>query len=111
MNKEQIIQPIIANNWLAEEAYVLLKESPQLPSEMLTLAYSKEEKHDTSSFSFTTRVEQYDFCKMLYTKSRSGYDIQILSKQKEWIPVFKNSIEKEHFQEVLRDYFRLTEQI
>lgn len=111
IDKEQLIFPIIANNWLAEEAYVLLKENPQLSSQTLTLAFSKEEKKDTLSFLLKKRTEQYDFCKMLYTKSRSGYDIQMLSNATEWTPAFKNSTEKEHFQEVMRDYFRLTEQI
>jgi len=108
MDEEQTIFPIIANNWLAEEAYVLLKEMHPLP---YTLVLSKEEKHDTLYFSFTERIEIYDFCKMLYTKSKSGYEISILTTEEQWVPVFKNSTEKKYFQEVMRDFFRLTEQI
>ena len=111
MDEEQTIYPIIANNWLSEEAYILLKADPQLSSDNHVLAFSKEEKRDTLSLPFKTRVEKYDFCKILYTKSRSGYDINILSSQDKWIPAFKNSTEKDLFQEVMRDYFRLTEQI
>lgn len=111
MDEEQTIFPIIANNWLAEEAYILLKQSAQLPSDTLTIALTGKEKKDTLSLPFIARTEKYDFCRMLYTKSRSGYDIQLFSSQKEWIPIFKDDTEKNHFQEVMRDYFRLTEQI
>lgn len=111
MEDDQLLFPIIANNWLSEEAYILLKSRAELDTKSYKAALSKAGKQDTLSFSAETRVEDYDFCKMLYTKSKSGYEISILTTEQEWVPAFENKRSKEQFYVVMRDYFRLTEEI
>ncbi|MEL6717726.1 MAG: hypothetical protein AAFO82_05245 [Bacteroidota bacterium] len=111
IDQEQLINPIIANNWLAEEAYILLENSDPLDAKNYTIALVKEDQSDTLQITLQQRTDNYDFCKMLYTKSKSGYTIDVLTKQGQWHPIFENEKARGYFYEVMRDYLRLTEQI
>ncbi|HKK79134.1 MAG TPA: hypothetical protein VJ933_05875 [Phaeodactylibacter sp.] len=104
------VYPIIANNWLQDEAYLFLERgNTSMPlQEPLTFTV------DTTRSNFlrlqgTQPGQQYDLALNLYNGLQSGKRWYIKQRNGQFAPLYHEGNERTAFLVTLRDYLKLTE--
>jgi len=110
IDNELFIKPFIANNWLTNEAYLLVQdiEKIDLP---ISIKWSTEEEEGLINLNSKDRQAQYGFIINMYKRLEQDATLSIQKVDNTWqeIPIKSNA--KEHFKRIITDYFRLTEKI
>ncbi len=108
-----LIYPVIADNWMEDEAYLLIRTNEyeadfQRP---LTVYWSnKEEEGMLKMGSQAGFKEQYAFALELEMMLKQDHVLQVLTEKGERVPVFETYDQKSWFLTTLRDFKKLIEQ-
>ena len=100
---------VIVQNWLNDEAYVLLEpHSGWEKPDTLQLAITGEDTpSDTLRIARWNNVEHYTFASHFYMALRDADNQFFLETRKGWIPVFERGDERLSLKKTLKDYFKL----
>lgn len=107
-----LLLPIIADNWINDQAYVLLEKNPSFSQIKTNELIFQPEDGEPSSFDLAIRnpVQQTKMAlKIGALLSQEGRFI-VRSEEGEFVPIFEDKMDKYHFSIVIKDYKRLTEQ-
>ena len=108
-----LIYPVIADNWMEDEAYLLIqtneyKNGFQSP---LTLYWSNEKEEGRIEMKRPANFEhQYAFARELEKVLKQDHVLQVLTEKGERVPVFETYDQKSWFFTTLRDFRKLIEQ-
>ena len=105
MTKDQLIIPVIANNWLAEEAYFLFAPKEQ-GQENLDIKLSDS---TTIQLNLQSRKSQYEAAIKLSKALSADKSCCVQTINGECLSIFASDQEKTHFNTVVRDYLKLVE--
>ena len=109
--EEIVLVPVIANNWMKDEAYLFL-ESPELGKGLASpITIRWEAQGDTGLYQLqpATIDKQYELAMQLYKSLLEGHQIEALAADSTWAPIFTGKDSRSHFITSVRDYLRLTE--
>jgi len=106
-----LIYPVIANNWMADEAYLLIETNDYVGGWPDTLQIKWQSDADSGRLELPTArlKEQYQFALQLNEKIRQNHDLRIKKADGAWVPLFENQKDRRNYQTTLNDYRRLTE--
>ncbi|MEM0995367.1 MAG: hypothetical protein AAF847_19965 [Bacteroidota bacterium] len=102
---DQLFYPVIANNWLAEEAYMLF-ESKVLGKAPMEIKLSASE---TLKLDNANRKSQYEAAFRLAKVISSGESACVQTENGACLPIFASEQERTVFKTVMRDYLKLVE--
>jgi hypothetical protein len=110
-SQRPIFIPIIANNWLADEAYIFIQpnEFERGFAAPLTYAWEGGGLLGLSTLQPASIGRQYEFAMELYEHLAQNYTLQVLCADSTLAPFFENQEDRLHFMTTIRDYRRLTE--
>jgi hypothetical protein len=103
--------PVIANNWLADEAYLFIQTNEFERGFAVPLTYIWEGSglQGLSSLQPASIGRQYEFAMELYEHLAQKHVLQVLCADSTLAPLFENQEDRLHFMTTIRDYRRLTE--
>lgn len=105
-----LIMPIIADNWLQDEAYILLKREARLPQhDTLLLQIESEASKDTLQWTEFDYFQDDRLAKRLYQALKRSHKISISTKKGVNYQLFENQSDEANFLRVINDYYHLTE--
>lgn len=106
-----IIQPVIADNWMADEAYIFLETNDFKEGFSDTLRVTWQSEGDSGRYELIPRDRegQFRFAQQLYEGLRSGYRFRIQTAGGDYAPLFENNRDRQNFLTTLRDYNKLVE--
>lgn len=99
--------PVIAENWLHDEAYILLRSAKNnaIPIRFVSLKDTVAWQLD----SIEDKSANYQFLMTLNQRLLAQESIIWATSTGERIPIFDDPLERRHFLTVLHDYLRLTD--
>lgn len=106
-----VLVPVIANNWLEDEAYLLLEQggaNNRLASP-ITIKWLSEGDTGVYRLERPTAEGQYKLALELNESIQAGHQLQALAPDSTWAPIFEGSDIRSYFTTTARDYLRLTE--
>ncbi|MEM9922113.1 MAG: hypothetical protein AAF990_28675 [Bacteroidota bacterium] len=110
VKKRPVLRPVIVNNWMQDEAYVLVEDNG---FEQIATPYAISVEKDTSLAPVVLtnpgKQGQYDFAASVFKWLREGHDLQIRLKDGGSASLFSNYEDKNNFIMVMNDYYRLTD--
>ncbi|MFN7118632.1 MAG: hypothetical protein ACK4TA_17675 [Saprospiraceae bacterium] len=105
-----LLMPVIADNWLEDEAYIFFKnDQTDLFTDTLHLQLEDNNNMDTLVWTKFDYEGQYLMIQQLFEALQKGHKINVYSQRKTWIPLFDNQSEYANFLRVVNDYYNLTE--
>lgn len=111
--EKPMLIPVIADNWMEDEAYILLERSthPYLSTDTLTVRWESEKTGESGIYTMVqpSIQSQYELAKFMYESLNSGHKLSFLTPNKEWKALFSNAQEAQNFSITIRDYNTLTE--
>jgi hypothetical protein len=102
-NDDGDLQAVIADNWLSEEAYLLV-----LPKDKSIQNWQIVNGETVVVEAPQTRREHYDAALSLYRVLQNEQSLQLVTDA-QTIPLFQKEAEKTTFETVVKDYLRLVE--
>ena len=109
-SKSPVLIPIIENNWMEDEAYILLEKNNYPDwSDTLQLQFETGEEIEFPTISTLNMEAQYAFAKHLYEELKQGHRINVYTPNQRWQPLYESQPERANFLRVLQDYYNLTE--
>lgn len=110
-SQRPILIPIIANNWLADEAYLFIQ--PNAFEKGFAEPYTVFWEDDGTAGSRTLHPmdvnQQYEFALEVYERLAKGYALQALCADSTLAPIFDQQEDRLNFMTVVKDYLRLIE--
>lgn len=112
-DQRPIVYPVIADNWLEEKAYILVRTNKFTTGfrDPLTFIWNTKEGEQSDSLGTPNFKEQYRIAMLLNELLEKKLDISTVDANGEIIPLFQEFSDKSNFMIVIRDYLKLTEQI
>jgi hypothetical protein len=106
-----LLIPVIANNWLADEAYLFIQPNAFEKgfAEPITVFWEDDGTTGTHSLQTMDINHQYEFALELYERLAKGYALQTLCADSSLTPIFDQQKDRVDFMTVVKDYLRLTE--
>lgn len=111
-NKRPIINPIIVNNWMSDEAYIFIEKNEYIGgwSDTLTIRWSvKGNIGGEYLLPIPSRIEMYELTGKLYGAMKEGQKLEVKDAKGDFVPLLENQQDRSAFQTTMRDYYRLTE--
>ncbi len=110
-NERPILYPVIADNWMADEAYIFLETNDFEAGFSDTLRVAWQSERDSGRYELAPRDRegQFRFAQQLYEGLRSGYRFRIQTAGGDYAPLFENNRDRQNFLTTLRDYNKLVE--
>ncbi len=112
-HKPYPIQPIIADNWMQDEAYILLEchACEQFPDTLLFRKSTTQESSDTYTYAGRDPYAQLALANWLFDALQAGHKIELRTINQEWVPILQTVPDRSAFLHVMKDYLRLIEKI
>lgn len=105
-----LLVPVIADNWLEDEAYIILNDDNRNPiNDSFRLRFEYNQQVDTLILVKSDIFTQYQLAKTLYQRLKQGHKVSTYTSNKIWEPVFENQADKANFLKVMNDYYQLIE--
>ncbi|MCO6487676.1 MAG: hypothetical protein J5I98_04620 [Phaeodactylibacter sp.] len=106
-----LLVPVIANNWLKDEAYLFLEPAEYDGAYATPITVRWEAPADTSIYRLqpATVARQRELALHLYEGLRAGRQASILAADSTWAPLFGGNDIRDSYSTAIRDYLRLTE--
>lgn len=111
--EKPMLVPIIADNWMEDEAYILLERSPHpyLNMDTLTVRWESEKTGESGVYHMAqpSVQAQYELAKFMYENLNFGHKLSVLTTDHEWESLFPDAGEAQNFITTIKDYNILTE--
>lgn len=109
--KRPALYPVIANNWLEDEAYLFLQPNDWEAGFLSPLTLSQDTNWTAHivQLSPPTPERQYELGMRLYNTLRRGELWYAAAADSTFAPVFKDGDERAYFLTTVQDYLRLTD--
>lgn len=108
-----MITPVIADNWIKDEAYIFLERNahPDLNVDTLIVQWKNDETGESGILQMAqpTIQAQYELAQSMYNSLKSGHKLTFFSSQKEWKPLFFDRKDEQNFLITMKDYNALIE--
>jgi len=106
-----LLYPIIVDNWMEDEAYLLLEPNDFIQGFSDTLRVHWRSERDSGRYELARRdwQQQYLFAQQLYEGVQAGYGFRIQTAGGEYVPFLEANQDRQSFRTTLRDYNKLTE--
>ncbi|MEL6863492.1 MAG: hypothetical protein AAFP19_03690 [Bacteroidota bacterium] len=106
-----ILYPLIVNNWLQDEAYLLIErnEFGAFADSLIVQWESPTDSSGTFYLANTFKQQQYEFGLALYQRLKEDCSLKIKSSDGTYVPLFDQKEDRFHYATVVRDFLRLTE--
>lgn len=110
-NTRPILYPIIASNWMNDEAYLLIRTNNFKKgfAEPLNVVWQKEDSQGEYLLESSSWDNQYHFAHLIYQSINEGDQLSIRDRQGNLTPLFHKGMDRNNFMTTMRDYYRLTE--
>lgn len=109
-SKHPVLIPVIEDNWMEDEAYILLEKNNYPDwADTLKLQLETGEEIKFTTVSALDIEAQYAFAKRLYESLKQGHRINVYTTNKKWQSLYENQAERADFLQVMKDYYNLTE--
>ncbi|MEO1517791.1 MAG: hypothetical protein AAFV95_22410 [Bacteroidota bacterium] len=109
-SKRPIVMPVIVNNWLQDEAYMLVEPNGYKGlADPLHIQVEKDTSIQPLVLSNPTKKGQYEFAAQLYSLLKDKESLEVKTEEGDFISIFNNMDDKNNFLTVMKDYYRLTE--
>ena len=106
-----MLYPVIADNWMEDEAYIFLEPNDFTEGFSDTLRVAWRTQRDSGRYELAphNREGQFRFAQQLYEGLRAGYRFHIRTADGDYAPLFQNNRDRRNFLTTLRDYNKLIE--
>lgn len=106
-----VLYPVIANNWLEDEAYLFLQPNDWEAGFMSPLTVSKDTVWSDAVVRLQpqTPEQQYELGIQLYESLKRGEDWYAVAADSTFAPLFEEGNERTYFLTTVRDYLKLTD--
>ena len=108
-----LLIPVIADNWLQDEAYILLQPNAYayFPEDTLHLKSATTDAQEMETFLLTdnTMEQQLALAEWLYEQLIIGHKISLFSLKNEWEEIFEVREDRIKYIKTLQDYLALIE--
>jgi len=110
-NERPIIMPVIANNWMRDEAYLFVETNAYRNGyrKPLVVFHQHESQEDTFELLKPRLAEQQQFSVELYRRLGQGGQMETLDSLGNRIGIFDNKLDVTNYRTVVKDYLRLIE--
>ncbi len=109
LEQKHTIVPVIANNWLEDEAYLLLEAEGPAFATPLTIRWKTGSGEGVYRLQPAGADKQYEMAMQLYESLQAGHQLSAMRTDSTWIPVLEGKDVRSYFSTAVRDYLRLTE--
>ncbi len=108
---EPTLYPVIANNWLEDEAYLFLKTNSWRQGFHDPLTVSQDTAWSGSLFTLQppTPGQQYELALTLYESLKEGEAWYVAAADSTFAPLFSDADERVYYLTTVRDYLKLTD--
>ena len=109
--KEHVLIPVIANNWLEDEAFIFLEpvDFGQPWAQPLTVRWQGEKDSGLYRLQPANVDKQYELALQLYESLLAGHQLNALAADSTWAPLMESKNTRGYYLTTIRDYLRLTE--
>lgn len=109
--QEPILIPVIANNWLKDEAYLMLEPAGfgEAFASPLTIRWETQSDSGLYRLQPATAARQQEMALQLYEHLKAGRQLNALAADSTWVPLFAGRDSRNYYLTTVRDYLRLTE--
>lgn len=106
-----ILYPVIADNWMQDEVYLLIRPNDFKVgfSDTLRVFWKSDRDSGRYELPLPNFSEQYRFAGQLYQSLQQKHRLTIETAAGNRAPLFENQEDRQLFLTTLRDYYRLTE--
>lgn len=106
-----ILFPIIVDNWMQDEAYLLIRPNDYRSGFPDTLQVNWRHEQDSGRYVLRSAdwTDQYRFAQQLGRSLEEEHHLEVLNREEQFVPLFENRQDRNYFLTTLRDYYRLTE--
>jgi hypothetical protein len=108
--EQPVINVSIVNNWMYDEAYVLLEPGPYFEeSDTITVLWTDAAETQSGEYAFTfgSKEMHFRFAAELYGSIQAGHSLQVRGKDGDWLPLFANRTDQDNFRKTMVDFYRL----
>jgi hypothetical protein len=111
VEQRPVLYPVIANNWLEDEAYLFLRPNAWVAAfhDPLTLSQDSSWSAQNIQLQPPTPVEQYELSMQLYESLKRGESWYVAAADSTFAPLFAEGDERALFLTTVRDYLKLTD--
>jgi len=108
-NDQPVINLAIVNNYMNDEAYLLIEPNDSLKSfNPLTIEVKNDSTIKKVKLGSVNRESMLEFASQLFEGIQKNAQFFVLSKDEERIPILDEKEEREAFRITVSDYYRLT---
>lgn len=109
--KAPTLYPVIANNWLEDEAYLFLKTNDWEQGFFNPLTVSRDTawSGDLKTLQPPTPGQQYELALALYESLKQGEAWYVAAADSTFTPLFSDGNERAYYLTTVRDYLKLTD--
>lgn len=106
-----LLLPVIAHNWLQDEAYLFLQPNPAAPALSKPLQFTTDTTTVEQALTLDppTPAQQYETALQLYKGMQAEKDWYIRQQNGSFQPLYTEGNERTAFLTTVRDYLKLTE--
>lgn len=107
-----VLYPVIANNWLVDEAYLFLEPNDWSAGFLSPLAISTDTLWSSPVLELqpSTPQRQYELALMLYDGLIQGSSWYVAASDSTFVPLFEDKSDRTYFLTTVRDFLKLTDQ-
>ncbi|MCR9099893.1 MAG: hypothetical protein NXI25_08075 [bacterium] len=111
VTRRPALYPVIANNWLEDEAYLFLQPNDWEAGFLspLTLSQDTSWSSEVLQLQPPTPVQQYELGLRLYESLKRGEAWYAAATDSTFAPLFEDGDERSYFLMTVRDYLQLTD--
>lgn len=109
--REPLLVPVIANNWLEDEAYLFLETAGNGSAfaTPLTVRWEGQDKAAPYQLQPASAARQQELALQVYEGLQEGRRLEAMAADSSWVSLFENREFRGHYITTVRDYLRLTE--
>lgn len=106
-----VLYPVIANNWLEDEAYLFLQPNEWKAGFLSPLTLSQDTAWSSAALQLQppTPQRQYELSLLLYESLKQGEVWYAAAADSTFAPLFADGDERAYFLTTVRDYLKLTD--
>jgi hypothetical protein len=112
-NQRPLLIPVIANNWMEDEAYLFLEKAPYQNgyANPLTIRLVSGEGEEEIQLAPANVDNQYALSIKLYESIKASNSIMVKDSSGQWVGVLEEKSDRMYYTTTVRDFLKLTEAI